>query len=243
MSFNKRADFFITGTDTGVGKTLVACALLQALGEAGYTAVGMKPIASGAEQRNGHWQNDDVANLAASSHADLVTELAQHKRINWLNPYCFPEAVAPHLAAQKQGKAIRLPPILECFKHLKTHADAVVVEGVGGFMVPINEQETTADLARYLQIPLVLVVGLRLGCINHALLTVEAIKAQGLHLAAWVANSVDTDMALQAENIASLQQRIAAPLLGVIPKLEQAQAHNAAAYLALEKLGEKTRQV
>jgi len=213
-------NYFITGTDTGVGKTLVSCALLHGFAALGRRVVGMKPVAAGCDDRD---QNEDVLQLRAAGNV-----LAGKGQIN---PYCFVQAVAPHLAAQFAGIRINFARIEESFSELKAQADVVIVEGVGGFVVPLNDKQDGADLAAHLGLPIILVVGMRLGCLNHALLTAEAIAARGLTLAGWVANVLDAEMAMLNENIAALRQRIAAPLIGVIPYQECPDARVVAGYL------------
>lgn len=218
--------YFITGTDTAVGKTLVSCALLHGFAAQGKRVVGMKPVAAGCDADD---QHEDVARLRAASNV-----LASKGQIN---PYSFARAVAPHLAAQFVGVQINLARIVESFSELNSQADVVIVEGVGGFLVPLNAKQDGADLAFQLAVPVVLVVGMRLGCLNHALLTVAAIAARGISLAGWVANVVDAEMEMLNENIAALQQRIAAPLLGVVPFQAQPDAREVAALLDLNLLG------
>lgn len=206
------AGYFVTGTDTGVGKTLVSCALLHAFALAGKTAIGMKPIAAGCEA--GKWL--DVEQLIAASAVSSARE--------WINPYALVPPIAPHIAAKQAGVTIDLVVIQQAFYALQKTADRVIVEGAGGFLVPLGDRYDTRDLACALGLPVVLVVGLRLGCLNHALLTAQAIQASGLPLAGWVANQIDPAMASLAENIDTLQQRLAAPLLGVLPFREQPDA-------------------
>lgn len=201
----KRA-WFIAGTDTGIGKTHAACALLTACRTAGHTAVGMKPVAAGIDADG---ENEDVALLRAASSFAVASELA--------NPYCFSDPIAPHIAAADAGVSIDFARIAAALSRLREEADVVVVEGVGGFRVPLGEERDAADLAALLQLPVILVVGMRLGCLNHALLTVEAIAARGLPLAGWIANRVDPQMHRCAENLATLERCLPAPLLGVIP--------------------------
>lgn len=201
--------YFVTGTDTNVGKTYVSCALLKHFSTAGFKTIGMKPIASGCElDAQGEFMNEDVAALVQASNIVAPIDL--------VNPYRFIPAIAPHIAAEQTGIEISVEVIHKAYLQLKTLADVVIVEGAGGFLVPINQNQTLADLALVLDIPIILVVGMRLGCINHALLTVEAIRAKGLHLAGWIANQVDPDMAMYDENLESLKQRIAAPCLSVV---------------------------
>lgn len=219
--------YFITGTDTDVGKTLISCALLYGLAAQGKRVVGMKPVAAGCDE---HDQHEDVTRLRAASNV-----LASKGQIN---PYSFTLAVAPHLAAQFVGVSINFSRILESFEELSGQADVVIVEGAGGFLVPLNAQQDGADLAVQLGLPVILVVGMRLGCLNHALLTAEAIVARGLVLAGWVANVLDPHMAMLNENIAALQQRIHAPLLGVVPYQERPDVREVAGRLDFKLLGQ-----
>lgn len=214
---------FVTGTDTEIGKTLTSAAMLHALVARGVRACGMKPVAAGAELRDGRLHNDDADMLAAASNMTMLPTLT--------TPYMFREPAAPHIAAALEGRAIEIVPILAAYTELAAAADAVVVEGVGGFRVPLSDDFDTADLAQQLGLPVVLVVGLRLGCISHALLTAEAIVARGLVLAGWVANETVDDMAFADENIAALAARLPAPLLGRVPRLETPSAAAAAACL------------
>ena len=198
--------WFVAGTDTEIGKTFVACALLHALRDQGLTAIGMKPVAAGTDE-NG--RNDDVEALIAASGVEAPREL--------VNPYLFAPAIAPHIAALEENRSIDIERIAQSFAALRPLADAIVVEGVGGFCVPLGPRSDAADLAQRLALPVILVVGMRLGCISHALLTEQAIAARGLTLAGWVANRIDPKMARFDENLASLEERLTAPLLGVIP--------------------------
>lgn len=212
--------YFVTGTDTGVGKTRTSCALIHALRRAGHArVVGMKPVAAGCDWvpgvdgHPGEWLNEDVAQLRAASSLKVPSAFD--------NPYALPDAVSPHLAARNEGVVIDIGHIEASFHALSQHTDAVVVEGAGGFIVPLHEAPgqfaTSADLATRLRLPVILVVGLRLGCLNHALLTQEAISRRGLTLAGWVANVMDPDMPEQAGNLATLQQQLQAPLLAHWP--------------------------
>lgn len=219
---------FVTGTDTGVGKTLAACALLHALAQRGLRTAAMKPVAAGAEMTAGGWVNEDVDALVAAATVPAPRSL--------VNPYCFAPPIAPHLAAAAAGVKIDLAAILAAHRQLSAAADCTVVEGVGGFCVPLNAREDTADLAQALGLPVILVVGLRLGCLSHALLTAQAIRARGLQLAGWIANRIDPAMAAAADNIAALDARLAAPRLGVIPFSAAPQALAAAAALDLALL-------
>ncbi len=202
--------YFVTGTDTGVGKTRVSCALLRGLQHTHARCVGMKPVASGCDWVDGRWLNDDVAQLRAAS------TLAVPEPYD--NPYAFPEPIAPHLAAEREGMPIDLDHIESCFHALRQQADAVVVEGAGGFLVPLDAHgNTMADLAQRLKLPVVLVVGLRLGCLNQALLTQEALLSRRLTVAGWVANVVDPNMGHVQANVDTLRRAIAAPLLAQWP--------------------------
>lgn len=218
-------NLFVTGTDTHIGKTLIAGAMLHAFAVQGKRVVGMKPVAAGCELDG---TNDDVVRLKTASNVQLDDTL--------INPYRFILPVAPHLAAQQQQVTIELPRIVAAYADLSSLADVVIVEGAGGFVIPLNDTQDSADLAVALGLPVVLVVGMRLGCLNHALLTVQAIAARGLTLAGWVANCVDEHMALRAENISALQQRIAAPLLGIVPYQVRADARCVAVSLNMALL-------
>lgn len=200
---------FVTGTDTGVGKTLVSAALLHALARHYPRVVGMKPVAAGLIEHQGQWVSEDVLALRAASTVVVPSELD--------NPVALPDAMAPHLAAERAGRTVTVAGLLATHRALRAHAEVVVVEGAGGWRVPVNGEETLADLARAIDAPVVLVVGLRLGCLNHALLTAEAIRADGLTLAGWVANAIDPDMPCREENIETLRRWLPAPLLGRVP--------------------------
>lgn len=216
---------FVTGTDTEIGKTLVSSALLIAWGREGLRTVGMKPVAAGTEWRDDRRINQDVESLKAAANVVAPPEL--------VCPYLWDAPIAPHIAAGLGGVDMRPDVIVEACRTLGTYADFMVVEGVGGFCVPLSDTVNMAELARQLNLPVVLVVGLRLGCINHALLTAEAVAARGLQLAAWVANTVDTQMPYLDENIATLSAALPAPLLGRIPRLSKAEPALAAEYLDL----------
>jgi dethiobiotin synthetase len=208
----RRRGVFVTGTDTGAGKTWVAAGLLAALNARGIRATGMKPVSCGCEIRPGGLRNEDALLLQSCS-ADPAPAYET------INRYAFAPPVAPHLAARMAGQRIDVGLVRDDLRRLAAQTDYVVVEGAGGWLVPLNEEETIADLARALGLPVVLVVGMRLGCLNHALLGSAAIIAAGLPLVGWVAAPIDPAMALAEENIAALQARIPAPLLGRIPQL------------------------
>ncbi|SFI55369.1 dethiobiotin synthase [Nitrosomonas sp. Nm34] len=218
------AGYFVTGTDTAVGKTLTSCALLYAFARAGKTVIGMKPIAAGCE--NGQWM--DVERLVEASNVSAARE--------WINPYALVPPMAPHIAAEQTGLVIDITAIQQAFQVLQQMAEMVIVEGVGGFLVPLDDRYDSSDLARALKLPVILTVGLRLGCLNHALLTARAIHASGLTLAGWVANQIDPYMECQAENIRALQQRLDCPLLGVLPFNEQIEAKEYAELLDISQL-------
>ena len=196
---------FVTGTDTGVGKTQVAVALIHALRARGLRVAAMKPVSAG--NAPGELNEDVVALLQA---ANVAVDLRD------VNPYAFEPAIAPHIAAQQAGVRIDLDVILESYGRLAAAADVVVVEGAGGWRVPLNEHEDLADLAQHLALPVVLVVGLRLGCLNHALLTADSIAHRKLPWGGWVGNAIDPDMACQSENVASLRARLPGPCLGIL---------------------------
>ncbi len=225
MSTTRHRAWFVAGTDTGIGKTFVTCALLHAARTQGYTALGMKPVAAGAGLIDSEWINEDTAHLRAASSLDPGPAL--------VTPYCLRSPIAPHIAAAEEGIVITPAPILTAFAELQNRADVVLVEGVGGFRVPLGDHYDTADLAHDLGLPIILVVGMRLGCLNHALLTAEAIAARGQRLAGWVANRIDPHMPHFDANLATLADRLDAPLLGIVPHLENSNAHRAAATLRL----------
>jgi dethiobiotin synthetase len=216
------AEFFVTGTDTDVGKTLVTAALLHAAGARGLRTTGIKPLAAGARPLDGAWVNDDALLLRAASSAPLGYAAT--------NPVLLRAAMAPHLAAAAEGVALDATALAaHCGEAARHGHDLLLAEGAGGWLVPLNDRETLADVAAALGWPVVLVVGLRLGCLNHALLTAAAIRAAGLRLAGWVANQAWPEMAAAAENVATLEARLGAPRLGTLPWLGAAPAPAAAA--------------
>ncbi len=217
--------FFVTGTDTDCGKTLVTLGFMQLCLQRGLKTAGMKPVAAGALRTHDGLLNPDA--LAIQSQCQPPLSYSQ------INPYCFEPAVAPHLAAKQVDTRIDLEQISQQYQELRNSHEAVIVEGAGGWKVPLNDDNDMADLCRELQLPVVLVVGLRLGCINHALLSAEAIIASGQPLAGWIANHVDANMSLAEDNIQTLKQRIKAPLLGRIPRLDKVCAETIATYLSL----------
>ena len=198
--------FFITGTDTDAGKTFCTVALLRAFAQMRLRVAGMKPVAAGAALGS---LNDDVAALMAAS--NVTADGAD------VNPYCFTLAIAPHIAAAEENRTISIAHIQQCLRRLCAQSDVVLIEGAGGFLVPLDNESTMADLAVALGAPIILVVGMRLGCLNHALLTAEAIRARSLTLVGWIANCIDPAMTAQFENIKTLEDRLNTPLLGIIP--------------------------
>ena len=214
---------FVAGTDTGIGKTVVSTSLLAALNSHGRRAVGMKPVASGCTAGAHGLRNDDAQRMIAHSAGDPDYAL--------VNPYALPEPVAPHLAARAAGVEIRLAPIVAAFGTLRTQADVIVVEGVGGWAVPFSSTLMQSDLVRALDLPVILVVGLRLGCLNHALLSARAIESDGCRLLGWIGNCIDPAMARVEENLATLRERLTAPCLGVLPFVASADPRLAAAHV------------
>ena len=201
--------FFVTGTDTGVGKTVIACGLARAFAAAGERVAVMKPIASGAERTPEGLRNADA--LALIQAANVPLTYAQ------VNPYCFEPAISPHIAAEDGRIEINLDTIVAGFGALSVRSDRVIVEGAGGWLAPINARETMGDLSRTLGTPAVLVVALRLGCLNHAELTWRAIASTGVEFAGWIANRASAPMEREAENLATLTRRLGRPPLAIVP--------------------------
>lgn len=221
--------YFIAGTDTDVGKTTIAAGLLHAAHLAGFSTLGAKPVASGCEVSSKGLRNADAMALIAESSLKLPYEQ--------VNPFAFEPAIAPHLAAREAGVALSVQALLTPMREvLAKEADFTLIEGAGGWRVPLSGEANLSDLAVALKLPVILVVGVRLGCINHALLTAEAIARDGLQLAGWVANIVDPRTSRLEENLASLAERLPAPCLGRVPKLKQVSAETVAAYLQLDLL-------
>jgi len=209
---NKPNGFFITGTDTEVGKTLVSGALILKLREREIQAIGFKPVIAGTYQdTNGATLNEDLETLRIASNLQ--------SREPSLCPYVLDQPAAPHLVAADKGLKLEKSVMIQAFQNTQKQADCIVVEGAGGFLIPLNDEEDLSDVVKEMNLPLILVVGMKLGCINHALLTCEAIKRRHLNLVGWVANSLNREMPLLQENIQTLKTRITAPFLGVIPTL------------------------
>ena len=222
--------FFIAGTDTDVGKTLVAAGLLVAAKNQGLTTAALKPLAAGSQKTEAGLRNSDALLLQS-----VITQPLVYEQIN---PIALEAAIAPHIAAQQEKRALSADRIAGFCRGSLNQADFTLVEGAGGWRVPLNPQETLADVAKILRLPVILVVGMRLGCISHALLTAEAIRNDGLQLAGWVANCIDADMPVLHENIHSLAMRIPAPCLGVVPWLDDATPASVAALLDPDALAQ-----
>lgn len=222
--------FFVTGTDTGVGKTLITAALLHAAKVKGLSTLAMKPVAAGCDATPWGLRNSDALMLQAA----MTKELAYEQ----VNPVALAEPIAPHLAAANIGRRLSLDRLAGfCRGTLMTRADLRLIEGAGGWRVPLNEAETMAGLPKVLNMPVILVVGVRLGCINHALLTMEAIVRDGVKVAGWVANQVEPEMAARDGNLATLRAVMPVPCLGEVPWLPLPTAAAVADYLDLTRLG------
>jgi dethiobiotin synthetase len=212
---NKSSGFFITGTDTEVGKTLVSGALILKLREQGMNVIGFKPVVAGTYQdAMGKILNEDIETLRIASNLG-VDELT-------LCPYVLHQPAAPHLVAGRQSLKLKMGVMTKAFQNIQNQADCVVVEGAGGLLIPLNGQDDLSDFAKKIRLPIILVVGMKLGCINHALLTYEAIKARNLTIAGWIGNALSTEMPLLQENLQTLKTRMAIPFLGLIPVLPKA---------------------
>ncbi|MFJ3448993.1 dethiobiotin synthase [Pseudomonas sichuanensis] len=221
--------YFIAGTDTDVGKTTIAAGLLHAARQHGLSTLAAKPVASGCVVTPKGLRNSDALALIDESSIKLPYEE--------VNPFAFEPAIAPHVAAREAGVALSVPTLLEAMHHvLAQNADFTLVEGAGGWRVPLSDHANLSDLAIALKLPVILVVGVRLGCINHALLSAEAIARDGLQLAGWVANIVDPRTSRLEDNLSSLAERLPAPCLGRVPWLKQASADAVAAHLQLDLL-------
>lgn len=218
--------YFVTGTDTGVGKTVITLGLMQHLQDRGFAVAGMKPVASGCVATAGGLRNGDALALQRQASVPVAYDM--------VNPVALAAPVAPHIAARQAGIPISVASIRHVFDELAAQVDRVVVEGVGGWRVPLGATETLADLARALELPVILVVGMRLGCLNHALLSAEAIVRDGLPLAGWVANCLPPAPEALEENISALKTRLSAPLLGVVPDVAGTDASAVARRLVLK---------
>lgn len=220
--------WFVTGTDTEVGKTVASSALLQAANLAGYRTAGYKPVASGSEMTAEGLRNGDALALQANSAVAL--------NYQEVNPYVFAEPTSPHIVSADEGRPIELAQLSAGLRHLEQHADWLLVEGAGGWFTPLSEQHTFADWVQQEQLPVILVVGIKLGCINHALLTAQAIQQAGLSLVGWVANDISAPGRRHQEYLATLRRMLPAPLLGEIPHLAEPERQALGHYLDLSVL-------
>ncbi|MGH1461486.1 MAG: dethiobiotin synthase [Neptuniibacter sp.] len=224
-----KKSFFLTGTDTDVGKTVVAAGFLAAANAKGLTSMGLKPISAGCERTDQGLRNDDALKLQDAASIKLPYEQ--------INPITFEPPVAPHIAAMQEQRMLSADRIAAmCKGVLMQPADFAIIEGAGGWRVPLSHRETFANIAKQLNFPVIMVVGMKLGCINHALLTAESIARDGLKLAGWVANRVDPDMACYEENAATIEMMLRAPLLAEVPYIRELSAEKVAKYLDLDKL-------
>ena len=225
----RRQPFFVTGTDTDVGKTFITSALLGLARGRGLRCIGMKPIAAGCRLEAGGLRNDDALALISASATTLDYET--------INPIALAPHIAPHIAAAQAGRTLSATDLTaHCRAVMAQDVDLLLIEGAGGWLVPINDTETLADVCIDLQAEVILVVGMKLGCLNHALLTAAAIQQAGLHLAGWIANSVREAMPLLDENVDTLRTRLRAPCLGVVPRLESVEPSAAEPFLDLDPL-------
>ena len=219
--------YFVTGTDTEIGKTFVSCILLELLKQQGLRSVGYKPLAAGASRMNNIWVNEDAQKLQQASSPGFG--------ISEINPVCLQNPIAPHLAARIEGVTIDPARMLSGYRHLAGKTQAMIVEGVGGFRVPVTDTYDMADFAGELGLPVILVVGLRLGCISHALLTAESILARNLTLHGWIGNILAPDMSGLEGNIHALKQRLPVPCLGIVPFMPDGKPASATQYLDLNQ--------
>lgn len=221
--------FFIAGTDTDVGKTVISVALLTAAHKRGLTTAAMKPVAAGCRQTSEGLRNDDAVALQRAINQPLS--------YSQINPIAIEPAIAPHIGLQRANKTVTVDQLVQCCRTvLATAAECVVIEGAGGWRVPLNADQTLAELPKTMKLPTILVVAMRLGCINHALLTAEAIYRDGVNISGWIANQVAPEMAAYRENIASLRQRLSAPCLGEIPFMPRPAPSAVAGYLEIDTI-------
>ncbi len=223
--------YFITGTDTNIGKTAITCSLIAKLTEEGFCVGGMKPVAAGCHIEKGYMISDDVKKIAEVSNADI--------NINEINPYQFEAPIAPHISFQKNKKEIDIHLIKKYLRSFENKMDYLFMEGVGGYAVPLTENFSTANLIEALNIPIILVVGVKLGCINHALLTVESILNKKQKLSGWVANRIDEHMLAYDDNVSFLKENINAPCLGEVPYLKNFDPYRASKFIDIAKLNDK----
>lgn len=221
--------FFLTGTDTDAGKTVVSAGFLAAANQRGLSTMGLKPISAGCEKTAEGLRNSDALILQNAASIKLPYEQ--------VNPFAFEPAIAPHIAAMQESKILSADRVSAmCKGALMQPAQFAIVEGAGGWRVPLSHRETFASVAKHLNLPVIMVVGMKLGCINHALLTAESIARDGLRLAGWVANRIDPDMACYDENTATIEMMLRAPLIGEVPFLCEPNPENVAKYLDLDRL-------
>lgn len=222
--------YFVTGTDTDAGKTFVSCALLHRARMDGFETLALKPIASGCEATDDGLRNDDALKLQSAMTVDLDYEQ--------VNPVAFEPAIAPHIAAARAGKNMQISRLAGyCRGAMFNKSDLCLIEGAGGWRVPVNDREFLSGLPKELGVGVIVVVAMKLGCINHALLTFDAIESDGLRVAGWVANRIDENMACYEENLATLKRHVNAPLLGEVPFVSTGNSSDAAEFLTITALG------
>ncbi|MBL4583038.1 MAG: dethiobiotin synthase [Pseudomonadales bacterium] len=221
--------FFVSGTDTDVGKTRIACGILEYARQHGLSSAAVKPMAAGCELTPDGFKNEDALELI-----DAMTISLPYSQVN---PFALEPAIAPHIAAEQVGLEVSAPQLTQhCEKIINLESDITLVEGAGGWRVPINRTETFADVAKMLNLPVILVVSMRLGCINHAMLSLEAIRNDGLKVFGWVANRVDAQMSCFEENLETLKRQIPEPCIGVVPHLTDPNKVEIAKYINIEEL-------
>ena len=226
--------YFIAGTDTGIGKTFVSCALLQAFAHKGERIGAMKPIAAGCDQTVDGWHNDDALQLMKHTNVEL-----SYRQVN---PVALPSPIAPHLAIEHLNQTVTVERLTRYFENIQNSTDYFIVEGAGGWLVPLNETESMADIPKAFGLDVILVVGMRLGCLNHALLTAAAIEQSGNHLVGWVANIIDPSMLMIEKNILTLRKSIKAPLLGTLPHIDTKEISAASKKLDVDFLLELSKK-
>lgn len=221
--------FFVTGTDTEVGKTWATLALMGAWKKQGKRVAGMKPVASGCKEGAGGLRNEDAL---------LIQSLCSERfPYDWINPCAYSPPIAPHIAAEQCGRPVDVEAIKSAYEFLRQRSEVVVVEGIGGWRVPLGDKTSLIDIVQSLNLPVLLVVGLRLGCINHALLTVESVDINGCRLAGWIACPVDEHYSTTDETITALKQRLTSPFLGILPRLPEPDVSRLSEGVRLELLG------
>ena len=219
---------FITGTDTDVGKTATALGIISALQQKGLTVAAFKPVSAGCAQTENGLRNDDALQLMQQASVELPYDI--------INPYAFEPAIAPHIAAAEKNIEMSIDTIVQAYEKIAAEVDVVIVEGAGGWLVPFNKTQSMADIACALELDVIQVIGLKLGCLNHALLTSESITAHGLTQTGWVANQCAGNMPYQKENMHSLQHRLPDTFLGMLPHLPQIEPDKVAQHLTVDAL-------